>query len=98
MNYFNLPVDIINIIKNYLWGHKEDWMRKFNIIIRDTNDTFKPSIDNIIYKLNICNWQKRLNIDTNIEDNFYCPVCGEKNLFFAFTGNPKSFQECMCII
>ena len=96
---FNITIylseDITFIIKSYLWGNTNDWYNIFKKSLIEYNNIYNEH--NIIYKLNICRWQRRLNIQSDIEDNFYCPVCGEKTLFFAFIYNPKAIHECMCI-
>ena len=94
----HMPCHITAIIKGYMWGDKDDWYKKFNDTLDEYTNVKRNLIFDFIFRLKICTWQRRLNTDTEIEDNFYCHVCGEKTLFFAFTGNPKSKRECMCII
>ena len=94
---YQLPQNTIFIIKNYMWGSKQDWMNKFNKIILEYS-TKEDIKDNVISQLKICYWQKRLNTDTNIEDCFYCSICGEKTLDFAFLFNQTSYEKCVCIV
>ena len=94
---YHLPKNTIFIIKNYMWGSKQDWMDKFNKIILEYS-TKEDIKDNVIPQLKICRRQKRLNTYTNIEDCFYCSICGEKTLDFPFLFNQKSYEKCMCIV
>jgi len=93
---YYLPEHIISLIKDYMWGSKDIWKLKYSILLRRTFIPFNPRFD-YIYKLNPCLFQRRLSKETEIEDNFYCPICGEKTLFFGFLYNDKSETECMCI-
>ena len=96
-NLHYLPEDTICMIKNYMWGDKQDWKYKFDKIIVQYSNRVN-NIDNVISKLRVCHSQKRLNTVTNIEDCFYCSICGEKTLDFTFLFNPQSFQKCVCIV
>tara|TARA_B100002051_G_C16314646_1_gene429208 strand:- start:240 stop:563 length:324 start_codon:yes stop_codon:yes gene_type:complete len=101
-----LPLNINIIIKDYLWGNINDWKIKFKNIINEYNILLdhhikmydKVSKYSIVSRLEECKSQKRLNKEIDLEDNIYCPVCGEKTLFFPFMFNPKSQIECMCIL
>jgi hypothetical protein len=95
------PSHIINIIKNYIWGDNDSWSIIYNKTLSEYNDIYALDIYNdyyIISKLQVCLWQKRLNKDIEIDDNFYCSVCGEKTLFFAFLFNASARRDCLCIL
>ena len=93
---FDLPKHIISLIKDFIWGNKKDWIKKYNIFLTQTFIPFNPKC-RYIYMLNPCLYQRRDLKETDIEENFYCPVCGEKTLYFPFLFNSKSEIECMCI-
>ena len=88
-----LPDNIIYIVKNYMWGDKIDWINEFNKSINRYSGQYE---DEALYKLKVCKWQKRSNNIEYIEDNLYCPVCGEKTLDFALSFLPRSNSECIC--
>jgi hypothetical protein len=70
-----VPKPIINIIKDYLWGSKLDYIIKYNNCI-------KTLPINWYNQLNPIEYQKRNDIIyTELDTNDYCFKCGEKTIF-----------------
>jgi len=62
----DLPSEIIEIIKDCLWGNHDEWKAKLSQIIK-----LFPHENNLIENLN----------DSGDYEETYCPQCGEKELF-----------------
>ena len=76
MNLINLPEPLISLISDFLWGTNLDYKKKFQTILLDIKVPARLDI------LNQINYQHRNNVFyEEIEDDLYCPGCGEKNLF-----------------
>ena len=75
MNLTKLPDTLIIHISDFLWGTNLDYKKKFQNILLDIK------VPNRIEILNQINDQYRNNKTyEEIEDDLYCPRCGEKYL------------------
>ena len=85
----SLPSEIWNQIADYMWGSTNDWRKRLNIshILPRYTSHFETLLDVENYRLR----------GTNIwaEDSLYCPCCGEKRLFFAFTFTRSQCEWCL---
>jgi len=73
------PRDITSQIGEYIWGSRQIYSTKFTKILRDLPQsplTVLNATDECRYKNK--NW-------VELEDNVYCPACGEKSLWFAYS-------------
>lgn len=76
MKLIQLPDPLIILISDFLWGTNLDYKKKFQPILLDIK---VPNRLNILKQIN---HQYRNNrFYEEIEDDLYCPGCGEKNLF-----------------
>jgi len=68
-----LPCELIEMIKEYMWGNVAYYKKELNIV--NTLPEYKKAIlrTTLFCKIN--------NIMNEIEDELYCPNCGEKTLF-----------------
>lgn len=73
-----LPCELIEMIKEYMWGNVVYYKKKLNIV--NTLPEYKRAI------LRTTLFCKIKNTMNEIEDELYCPNCGEKTLF-PFTRN-----------
>ena len=75
-----LPYELSELIKEYMWGNIVSYKKRLNII------QCLPVYKKITLRPNpFC---KIKNTITEIEDELYCPRCGEKTLF--------PFTKIMC--
>ena len=73
MNIKSLPTDIIEQIMVYLWGNKQIFKIKLNI--SNVLPKYKQ------HNLRVLEMCKIYGVELYIEDELYCPRCGEKTLF-----------------
>ncbi len=73
MKLQNIPSEVIEHIKDYLWGNLISQQNQLNIVEQlETLPQQSLQVNSICY-LN--------GIPKEIEDELYCPQCGEKTLF-----------------
>lgn len=73
MNLKKLPYEITENIKIYMWGNKDIYKKKLDIVHN------LPKYKH--HNLKVTDYCLIRNVYTEIEDELYCPKCGEKTLF-----------------
>ncbi len=76
-----LPNDINIQIMDYLWGSRRDHQKYFSQVL----DTLPVNILINLRATESCKYKNKIWDD--IEDNLYCPCCGEKSLDFTYACN-----------
>ena len=80
MKLDDIPLEVIEHIKDYLWGNLISQQHQLNIV--EQLDSFPQQS----LKVNsICYFN---GIPKEIEDESYCPYCGEKTMF------PFTLERC----
>ncbi len=69
-----LPDEVIDSIKDILWGNIDSWKKKFNIVLRKDFLVIKRDLKPSPY----CIFSGNL---LEIEDEIFCSSCGEKTIF-----------------
>lgn len=81
MDITKLPYPMSDLIFDYLWGNNRDWKNKNIKVINEINVKF-IQLGSWYWMLDQINIQTRNNKQyEEIEDDLYCPCCGEKSLF-----------------
>ena len=80
MRLDNIPLEIIEHIKDYLWGNVISQQYQLDIVKQlDTNPQQSLNVNSICYFNGVVK---------EIEDEVYCPDCGEKSMF------PFTLERC----
>ena len=80
MDLQNIPSEVIEHIKDYLWGDLIS--QKYQLNILEQLNTYPQ---HSLQVNSICYFD---GIPKEIEDELYCPYCGEKTLF------PFTLEKC----
>ena len=80
MELHAIPSEVIEHIKDYLWGNLTSQQHQLNIVEKlDTYPQHSLHVNSICYFNGILK---------EIEDEIYCPYCGEKTMF------PFTLERC----
>ena len=85
-----LPDELIVIIKDYIWGNTLQYQKKLNIILENLPEP--EMVQNNLKPINKCYYKNKYWEE--LEDNLFCPRCGEKTLWFPFTFLGKLCDYC----
>lgn len=85
-----LPNEIIFYIKDYMWGHKSDYQKKLKMILENLPEPEMVQIN--LTAIRKCYYKNKYWEE--LEDNLFCPRCGEKTLWFPFFLSGKLCEYC----
>ena len=81
-----LPIELITQVYGFLWGTRDSWKHKLNIIEHLPSNVLLTLQDVSTYRL------RQETIDS--EDCLYCRKCGEKTLWFPFSFRTPFCEMC----
>ena len=61
-----------------MWGTCESYKKLFNSVLNN----LPSNAVNVLHPTKYCKYNNKIWIE--LEDNIYCPKCGDKSLFFAY--------------
>ena len=74
-----LPENIVVDIQDWLWGRREDWRRRFAVILSQLQCRVR-----VVHDLRDVGSYWLMGSAVDAEDCLYCERCGEKRLWFPF--------------
>ena len=89
MNFIEtIPNEIIQLIKDYMWGTNQSYKIKLREVLDNLPKNVQLSLSPIkksYYKNRV--WEE-------LDDNLFCPNCGEKTLWFPLYCNGNVCEYC----
>ena len=82
------PSEIIQLLKDYMWGTHLDYRVKLRSILDDLPKNVQLNLSPIKY-----GYYKN-SIWEDVDDNLFCPSCGEKTLWFPSYCNGNVCEYC----
>ncbi len=85
-----LPDELIVNVKDYMWGNKLEYQKKLKIILENLPEP--EMVQKKLKAINKCHYKNKYWDE--LEDNLFCPRCGEKSLWFPFALSGKLCNYC----